>query len=426
MASSSEAEHPLLFARHARHQQQQPLEPQDPFASGDTDALLNNWRPSALGAGLFCPDSSDDEAAGHAAQRQLKRKRGRPKKLAQANSIKTHVVPPAQPQGQLNYPNTLVQDGMISLSAAVDLGLACPGDMTSCADTGFDVKIQNGYKVASPNMMPLCYAMAAAKGKDNEFDQDYLKLDAAFFRVEGQFHHIVARAGDLGLSRRTCSQKLRRLANAQHLTAKHARHLLERVVSSHVPRQHRIVYIDAVAYDETPMRTSTRGESQALGLGAEDQEEPVEPIEGHALITGLSTSIRHTAISKILQSRHSFGMLVKDADGHIHIKGHTVTPLQAMQRGTGEVLMQCLLSSSGVSEAAGRFKLCSRLASTDRNGANNRAEHLMIDMRGGPWRSLQHHCEVHKTANTLNRTLDHLLPEQVRGMPQACLCFELP
>ena len=165
------------------------------------------------------------------------------------------------------------------------------------------------------------------------------------------------------------------------------------------------------------MRTATRGDG-IISLTPSETLEPIEPnTQADSVVSELASSIMHPAIHKILQSKQSFGLLVCHPEqGYIQIRGHTVNPLQAMQRGTGEVLMQCAMASSGVSEMAGQFQICTRVACTDRNSANARAEEMVLDARGPAWNSMQCHCEVHKTANTLTRTLDHIIPDQIRGM----------
>eukprot|EP00971_Amphidinium_carterae_P055270 1089447-Amphidinium_carterae.1 len=299
----------------------------------------------------------------------------------------------------------------LDLAVAVNLGALGIGGsslVVALPDPGQSWhRALQGYTLPSVNTEALFHVMAHIGDGSDQFDEDYQKLSGTFLSAEQPFHHqsVIARAAALDVSRKTVYSKLFRLASAQCIAARAVRHFIEKEVVSHVPASQRLCYVASVCYDETPLRFGSKGVVQAVSAcdGTVSQLTSRGLSNDVAVTSALAASVRHSAICKTLQSRQTFGMLLRHDGSMLHLYGATVNPLQCLQRGTAEVLAKALQGSSAVSQHAGLFQIQTRIACTDRASANSRAESLVTQEKGGEWQSLQHHCEVHKTAGSFKR-----------------------
>eukprot|EP00971_Amphidinium_carterae_P176124 3491274-Amphidinium_carterae.1 len=260
-----------------------------------------------------------------------------------------------------------------------DLGIGSSGLVVALPDPGQSLhKALQGYTLPSVNTEALFHVMAHFGACTGIVDEDYNKLSGTFLSAEQPFHHqsVIARAAALDVSRKTVSTKLFRLASAQCIAARAVRHFIEKEVASHFTVSQRLCYVECVCYDETPLRFGSKGVVQAVSAGDGEVTQLIS--------RGLSNDVAVTS-------------------GMLHLYGATVNPLQCLQRGTAEVLAKALQGSSAVSQQASLFQVQTRIACTDRASANSRAEILVTQEKGGQWQSLQHHCEVHKTAGSFKR-----------------------
>eukprot|EP00971_Amphidinium_carterae_P046258 910497-Amphidinium_carterae.1 len=302
-----------------------------------------------------------------------------------------------------------------------DLGIGKSGLMAAIPKFGQSLhRVLQGYSWPSVNTEPLFQVMALHRDGSDLVDDDYNKLSGTFLSAQQPFHHqsVIARAAELDVNRKTLSLKLFRLASAQCTAARAVRHFIEKEAVAEFAAPQRLCYVECVCYDETPLRFGSKGVVQAGSACDGDVDELSSGALSNdvAVTTALSATVRHSAICKTLQSRQSFGMLLQHHTGMIHFFGATVNALQCMQRGTAEVLAKALQASSAVSESSRHFQVHTRIACTDRASANTRAELLVIQERGGLWQSLQHHCEVHKTAGSFKRVFDQLLRPHITGL----------
>ena len=77
----------------------------------------------------------------------------------------------------------------------------------------------------------------------------------------------------------------------------------------------------------------------------------------------------------------------------------TATPLQVMERGTAEVLKECLQRNAAVSPWIQAFRWKCRASCTDKAGYNLKADSSIARDRGTQWAALHTDCEVHCTSS---------------------------
>lgn len=205
----------------------------------------------------------------------------------------------------------------------------------------------------------------------------------------------------------------------------------EKHVARTVAKQDLLMYIDFVAYDETPLPVDLRGEAAAPaaaeGKPAMDAIAPTRSSAnlctinpGSALAKQLSGA---RGAQKILQTIQQGGMVFKVRGEYVVVLVSTLCPLQVLDNGTGAVLHAAQLRNSGATRASSSFAQRCRLACTDRNSANSVAERLVAEDRGAPWKRLQTFCEVHMTATAHEKTFS-LMPENIHGMIHCALALQ--
>ena len=129
------------------------------------------------------------------------------------------------------------------------------------------------------------------------------------------------------------------------------------------------------------------------------------------------------AIGKFLQVNSSFGLMLQIGNRFIEIHGLCIRPLQALERNTGEVMLEALTRQSKASQVVERFRCLGRVVCCDQAGYNTRAEKALHKLRGGKWLSGQLHCSVHVTATIFTKTFEALVPALVKGVMHAGLCL---
>ena len=96
-----------------------------------------------------------------------------------------------------------------------------------------------------------------------------------------------------------------------------------------------------------------------------------------------------------------------------------------MERGTAEVLKECLQRNAAVSPWIQAFRWRCRASCTDKAGYNLKADSSIARDRGTQWAALKFNtdCEVHWqcTSTCFQKTYEGLLPDQVSGLI-CCAC----
>eukprot|EP00971_Amphidinium_carterae_P352704 6492709-Amphidinium_carterae.4 len=232
----------------------------------------------------------------------------------------------------------------------------------------------------------------------------------------------LVRAKDLNMTIKMMGQKLLRLSWGQCIFQRHIRVTLENAMACNFGMDEKIVYIDAMKYDETPMKT--RLAIQASGVAGHSGACPgSEEGTDCASLLSLVNGAKDDVVTKILQCKQAFAMLVKVGTSYLHVHGNTICPLQALARTSAENLMYCLQRLGASSMWSESFAMKTRLACSDRAASNLRAEELLVHSRTAGWALLSHHCEVHKTSSTIKRSIEAMLPAEVKGMLHTALAM---
>eukprot|EP00971_Amphidinium_carterae_P036828 724125-Amphidinium_carterae.2 len=281
-----------------------------------------------------------------------------------------------------------------------------------------------GYTLPSSNEEALLRAVQIVQSKCAASEGDYSKLHKRFFDSRQPPKHVSASgmAEQLGINRQTMYSKLSNLANSERIVALYTRRLLEKAACMQFQAHERLVYLDCMLYDESPMRTTLRdiGAVEPLPQSSEGAD-----FRDDALVmTGLGNLSKMKGIkTKILQMRECFVILLKTQKGFVHFRGVRTPPLMAMERGNAQVLQKCLNRASGVSNSASMFQRRLRLSITDKAAYNLKAEREIVQDRAG-WVGLQQHCQIHSTSNTISRSIDCIFPADVKGILHCALSLK--
>lgn len=144
------------------------------------------------------------------------------------------------------------------------------------------------------------------------------------------------RAATLGVTPAKLQSLLPLLGSTTIVLCKHERSALEKHVASKVPRPDLVLYLDCVAYDETPLPVALRGE--ALQIPPTSGPERVAPTWASSVMvaslgagTALSAKLRSDqGPQKILQTLQWGGLLFKVGQGqHVLILTSTLCPLRS-------------------------------------------------------------------------------------------------
>ena len=269
-------------------------------------------------------------------------------------------------------------------------------------------------------------ALSAAKAMPH-VDAEVRSICAHFF--EPMKFHLASRVvlqKLLGVERpQALKRKLLRVAASFFLHQVYERQLLEKRLSQMVTPASRILYLEAGAYDETPLRLSLKTplptSSSSSTTWAAGHNLPHVATEA-----GLdSTTSSQSLICKVLQTKSSFGMVLRLSAGIVGITGSHFCPLQSMGRTSGEVLAECLARGSPNSQQADTWPLKCRAICADRAGFNRRGEEILSNVRAHSWQSCILPCDLHGVAGCHRRAFDGLLSRDITGMLRTSLSLRL-
>eukprot|EP00971_Amphidinium_carterae_P036791 723405-Amphidinium_carterae.1 len=253
-------------------------------------------------------------------------------------------------------------------------------------------------------------------------DPDYQALFEDFVDDGTNFHHksVVVRAEQLGISKSSLEKKVIRLAAGQLLYIKLQRCLLESGLVSSMHRGQLLAYVESCSYDETPLKTMVSDAGIVVASLAGHSESHVygsSAVDAIPCLTLKSDSIS----TKILQIRQGFAMVMKLPMGFVKIYGESPCALQAMQKGTSEVMKESLFRVVATSPASEQFAFRTRQVSSDQFKGNIRAEAAIHESRGHRWQHLATYCEIHATSRAFHKTFDTNVPEHITGLIRCAL-----
>ncbi|CAK0802980.1 unnamed protein product, partial [Prorocentrum cordatum] len=187
---------------------------------------------------------------------------------------------------------------------------------------------------------------------------------------------------------------------------------LECYLANTVPKENLLHYVEAVKYDETPMKLSVNDSFQARGRGAvgssDQQQQQVAVYHMDRSRQWGKPKLERTAI-KLLQSSSRFGYLLRtNAGEYVCIVGAPIAPLQWLDRNAGECLREAdQRRTTAVGRAAKDFACKTRVSVLDGAGPNARCEaQVGVDRRGDGWGKIGFTCSIHCLANVFTHTFD--------------------
>jgi hypothetical protein len=207
--------------------------------------------------------------------------------------------------------------------------------------TSFIKKPRLGFCQVSTLTNPLAAASYCAQQPGAATDEGVLDIAKCYMDPE-QFFLVSARARchQLGMEEHTLQSKLGRLALAQCLQQRQDRAVLEQRVVHSIPPASLLCYIDGAAFDETPMKTTVKGDC-ITGVTTEGAPTALTVPYSKALqlVDTLERQVKsESMVAKLLQTKQTFCMLFKAGGSYVTLIGETVCPLQVMERTTAEVL----------------------------------------------------------------------------------------
>eukprot|EP00971_Amphidinium_carterae_P119762 2372506-Amphidinium_carterae.2 len=410
------------------------------FASDDEftgkDLLDNSWGdvPTEGEELEDFPDESLSKDVGQASGVSLtcipvvqeqKRKPGRPKKdrshaIAHAASELEHVPGFDTPSMAMMRTFVSVVNGGVSKDQVSKEKLIVPTDCHA-----HDLQV-NGVAHLSRNSCALVHCVVMANSDGAEFDENMFKLEDEFLNPDKEYHlqSIAVRADKLNIEKGALQKKSCRLAAAQHCYLNLQQCMLQALASASQSGVEKVAFVEFCAYDETPMKTTLKGQPI-------ERSTPPEGQVSEGYLRDMATAKRLTekidnegVIAKILQTRHGFGFLLKQGANYIHVLGDVTSPLAAMERGTSEVLKSILLRQSVAWEHTQAFHMRTRAVTTDAAHSNIKTECSINHDRGKGWKPLALHCEVHYTSNTCKRVIPSIVPEVVSGLLHTALSLQ--
>ena len=289
-----------------------------------------------------------------------------------------------------------------------------------------------GFLVGSQRGRPLCPAVlemwpsllewAATEGLT--LDRHVITIAEHFFNPAE--YHLSSQAvlqKQLGLEHTGLSKRLSRLAATLLLQQIHQRRHLEKHLAQTLPSASLLCYLEAGAYDETPLRVNLKeprvqgAEGAASGLASENWDD-LPP-----LISSRPRS--QLAISKVLQTKGGFAFLLALPTGFLGVIGQHIAPLQSMVSTSAGVLTECLARNSGVSPYVERFSLKCRSICTDKAPSNTKAEQILKHKRSGKWMSCLMHCELHALAGVHKKTFETFFKKEITGLIRCSLSLRM-
>lgn len=205
---------------------------------------------------------------------------------------------------------------------------------------------------------------------------------------------------------------------------------MEKAIAMHLRPEQLLLYVDCVAYDETPMSmaimeaqpSASAASSGSLAVQVVPAEQPqgMLSLRRGSPLAGLAG--KQQGVQKIMQIVQDGGMLL-NINGHfVTLFTNTICSLTAMPSASAAAIKETQVRVSGVSRGATKFAKATRVACTDRYSANLSAEPAVVEERGAPWSGLHVHCDIHKTARIYTKAFS-AFENHIRGMIHTALAL---
>lgn len=330
--------------------------------------------------------------------------------------------PPEQPLAVFAEPGPDAAS-LKALVAATSVDLATHRSLLPRFTGGFSER-----SLLGPAAQAAC-RLSALQG--DRADQEVLDFAKHFLSAETMpiaSKRVVAE--QLGVDERKVGRLKPRLAALVLLSAQEQQRALEAAIASSCAGARRLLYIEACAYDETPLSVQIRKDFWSLvqqgGAGVGD--------EGSTALTGAELAgfektpllqiTTNASEQKILQHQGTICMLLRVADRSVILKSPPLAGLVVMENGTAEVLASAELRLSTSTEASASFEQRVRAAHTDAGAPNFSCEKMLSNVRAPEFKLLHRLCDIHRTSLVHGKTFA-LLDDNVRGMIACALSLRV-
>lgn len=283
-----------------------------------------------------------------------------------------------------------------------------------------------GFNLEFPLEGPVMLAQRLASTEGVDLDTEVQRIGSHFLdqhMAAITSKRVVCEA--LLVDERKLDRVLPRLAAVVSIAERAKRRQLENNLVDCIPPEDRLLYVDCVAYDETPLAVALRGQGRSLRFAPATQDPEAKQV---AVDAGMASFSRGPTLQittsattqKILQHMQTGGMLLKVKDRFVIIKMHTLSNLAVMENGTKETLMECQLRLSTATRSANCFEHQARVACTDGAKTNIACEKAFARGRGAQCMALHYLCDIHKTS-LMHEKCFVLLDANIRGMIKCAL-----
>ena len=206
-----------------------------------------------------------------------------------------------------------------------------------------------------------------------------------------------------------------------------------------VPRRQLVHYVEAVQYDETPMKTRLPGMSDLMSRASASAARaggvPVESVALQVWGRGESSALAHqhrpvamprasasVGVQKLLQTKGEVGAVVQIADKMVTLTFEPEYPLQVLESTIAAVLKAAQERISPVGQAAVAFRHCTRAVTTDAYSGNIAAEQAIARCRGASCSPLHLLCATHATAGVYDKVFS-LVDNHITGVIRVAIAL---
>eukprot|EP00971_Amphidinium_carterae_P185830 3689321-Amphidinium_carterae.1 len=272
------------------------------------------------------------------------------------------------------------------------------------------VEAKASYVRPMPLAKGLLQACKQFKVDQTSVDGEALEIAKYVLNTNAQHRMIsaVAQAEVLGIPWDKISSSQERLAASMVMLSKLLRCSWETSLCESLPACCLKLYVDAVAYDETPLTVAVKHSIADCMVCGEDAPESSQGL--HSETTNpLPLTLPAPQVSehaKIVQLKSCFGMLLHLGDRHCFFMGQNLQPLQAVASTSGSNMFAGLCRTEVVSLLANNFHLKVRSATLDKAKSNLSTERLVMAGRAAGWNELMQFCSSHVIATCCKKTCD--------------------
>ena len=322
------------------------------------------------------------------------------------------------------------EQGLPQAGGAITLLPADPESPPTLPHDVLEAILEPGHHDLSTKVGQTCdqaHQWLQGAGASEALDDSVLSVAAFFLDNATALHASKEVIGKLtGQAPKKIEPILNGLAGALYHADRFDRKTFEATISH--SNAEKLLYLELVRFDETPMRLTER-QLQLHRPREAEAGTAVEGVMGAATPASGSTDPqilgKGTSVVKLFASELKTVMLVKvpfvdpdtevATDLHCLFELNALTHLQILEKASGEVMSQALNLNMFLGDAPERFKQKLRLCTADKAGANVVAERRVMQGRSQAWKHLMFPCNVHIVATCHQRTFS-LVPEDIKGI----------